>query len=152
MTRIFRFSITILLALLITDITAFAQRKKANARSSARTSVSNKNTNVNRNRNVNRNNNIDVDRDINIDRDIDVDVDVDRHGGCCYRSGWGTAAAVATTAAVTAAVVGSIVNTLPPSCSVVVVNGFTYQQCGNTWYQPQMTGSSTTYVVVNAPR
>ncbi|MGH9722786.1 MAG: hypothetical protein ACRD8O_21470 [Bryobacteraceae bacterium] len=146
MTRIFRFSITIILALLITDITAFAQRKGAHARSSSRTSVSNKNTNVNRNRNVNRNTNIDV------DRDIDVDVDVNRHGGCCYRSGWGTAAAVATTAAVTAAAVGSIVNTLPPSCSVVVANGFTYQQCGNVWYQPQITGSSTTYVVVNAPR
>jgi hypothetical protein len=146
MTRIFRFSITILLALLITDITALAQRKKANARSSARTSVSNKRTNVTRNNTVNRNTNIDV------DRDIDVDVDVDRRGGCCYRSGWGTAAAVATTAAVTAAAVGSIVNTLPPSCSTVVVNGFAYQQCGNVWYQPQITGSSTSYVVVNAPR
>jgi hypothetical protein len=146
MTRIFRFSITIILALLITDITALAQRKKANARSSARTSVSNKHTNVTRNKTVNRNTNIDV------DRDIDVDVDVDRRGGCCYRGGWGTAAAVATTAAVTAAVVGSAVNTLPPSCSVVVVNGFTYQQCGSVWYQPQITGSSTSYVVVNAPR
>ena len=150
MTRIFRFSITILLALLITDITALAQRKKANARSSARTSVSNKHTDVSRNRNVNRNTNIDLDRDINIDRDVDVDVDWDH--GCCFHGGWGTAAAVATTAAVTAAAVGSIVNTLPPSCAPVVVNGYTYQQCGNTWYQPQISGSSTTYVVVNPPR
>jgi hypothetical protein len=47
-------------------------------------------------------------RDINIDRDIDIDVD--HHYGCCYRSGWGTAAVVATTAVVTAAVVGSIVH------------------------------------------
>jgi hypothetical protein len=53
---------------------------------------------------------------------------------------------------VTAAVVGSIVNTLPPSCSAVVVNQITYQQCGSTWYQPQFSGTSTTYVVVNPPQ
>ena len=41
---------------------------------------------------------------------------------------------------------------LPPSCSAVIVNGFTYQQCGTVWYQPQIAGGSTTYVVVNAPR
>ena len=53
---------------------------------------------------------------------------------------------------VTAAVVGSIVSTLPPSCTTVVINGLAYQQCGSTWYQPQFSGSSTTYIVVNAPR
>ena len=81
---------------------------------------------MNSNRNVNRN--------VDIDRDIDIDVDVDhRHGGCCYHdnNGWGVAAAVATTAVVTAAVVGSTVNTLPPACTVVMVNGMTYQQCGH---------------------
>jgi hypothetical protein len=57
-----------------------------------------------------------------------------------------TAATVAT-----AAVVGSIVHSVPPSCTAVVVNGLTYQQCGSTWYQPQFSGSSTSYVVVNAP-
>ena len=57
--------------------------------------------------------------------------------------------AAAATAVVTAAVVGSSVNTLPPAGSVVVVNGFTYPQCGSTWYQPQIAGGSTTYVVVN---
>jgi hypothetical protein len=35
--------------------------------------------------------------------------------------------------------------------STVMVNGFAYQQCGSTWYQPQMSGSSTNYVVVNSP-
>jgi len=55
-------------------------------------------------------------------------------------------------AAVTAAVVGTRVTTLPPACSVVIVNGFAYQQCGSVWYQPQIAGSSTTYIVVNAPR
>ena len=54
-------------------------------------------------------------------------------------------------AAVTAIVVGSIVHSLPPSCQTVMSNGFAYQQCGNTWYQPQISGSSTTYIVVNAP-
>jgi hypothetical protein len=81
-------------------------------------------------------------------------VDVDRRGGCCYHDnhGWGVAAAVATTAVVTAAVIGSTVHTLPPACSVVIVNGFTYQQCGTVWYQPQFVGTTTSYVVINAPR
>ena len=71
--------------------------------------------------------------------------------GCCYRPG--AAAAVATAAAVTtAAVVGSMVNTLPPSCQAVSVNGFTYQQCGSTWYQPEFSGSTVSYIVVNPPR
>jgi len=59
---------------------------------------------------------------------------------------------VTATAVVTAAVVGSIVNSVPPSCTTVMVNGLTYQQCGSTWYQPQFVGSSTSYVVVAAPR
>jgi hypothetical protein len=50
------------------------------------------------------------------------------------------------------AVIGSVVHTLPPSCSMVVVNGISYQQCGSSWYQPQFAGGNTTYVVVNAPR
>lgn len=62
-------------------------------------------------------------------------------------------AAVVTGAAVaTAAVVGSVVRTLPPHCSAVVVGGVTYQQCGNAWYQPRYAGSQVTYVVVNPPR
>jgi hypothetical protein len=115
----------------------------------------NRNTNVNSNKNVNVNSNRNVNRNVDIDRDIDIDVDVDhRHGGCCYNDnhGWGVAAAVATTAVVTAAVIGSTVNTLPPACTVVMVNGMTYQQCGNVWYQPQFVGTTTSYVVINAPR
>ena len=34
-----------------------------------------------------------------------------------------------------------------PSCTIVVVSGLSYQQCGNVWYQSQLTGSSTTYLV-----
>ena len=60
---------------------------------------------------------------------------------------------MATAAAVTtAAVVGSMVHSLPPSCQAVSVNGYTYQQCGSTWYQPQFQGSSVTYVVINPPK
>jgi hypothetical protein len=59
---------------------------------------------------------------------------------------------VTATAVVTAAVVGSIVHSVPPSCATIVVNGLAYQQCGSTWYQPQFSGSSTTYIVVNPPR
>ena len=50
-----------------------------------------------------------------------------------------------------AVAVGSIVRSLPPSCSAMVVNGITYQQCGGTWYQPQYMGTQVSYVVVNAP-
>jgi hypothetical protein len=101
---------------------------------------------------VNRN----VNRNIDVDRDLDVDVDVHHrygYGGCCYNSGGGAFVAGAVVgAAVTAAVVGTRVTTLPPACQVVVINGFAYQQCGTVWYQPQISGSSTTYIVVTAPR
>jgi len=86
--------------------------------------VLNRNTNVNRNTNINRNTNVNVNRDVN----------VNVHG--------------AATAMVTAAVIGSVVNTIPPSCSMVVVNGITYQQCGGTWYQLQFVGTTASYVVV----
>lgn len=106
------------------------------------------------NRNVNR----DVNRNRNVNRDVDVhrDIDVDVHGGCCYHDHWddhpvATAAAVTAAVSVTAAAIGSIVYSIPPSCSQVVVNGIAYQQCGSTWYQPQYAGTTVQYVVVNAP-
>jgi hypothetical protein len=37
------------------------------------------------------------------------------------------------------------VQTLPPSCSVIVIEGTTLHQCGTTYYQ----ASGTQYVVVN---
>jgi hypothetical protein len=131
---------------------AFADR---NVRSRSRTSVNSSSRSTTEvNRNVNRNVNVDSRRDVDIDvdhhRDVDIDVDVDHHG-CCYHDDHHT---VATAAAVTAAaaVVGSIVYSLPPNCTTVMVGGFAYRQCGNTWYQPQISGSSTTYVVINDPR
>ncbi|MBN3858644.1 MULTISPECIES: DUF6515 family protein [unclassified Paraburkholderia] len=81
----------------------------------------------------------------------------DNHGGCCYNGGWyndhpvATAAAVTGAVVATAAVVGSIVHTLPPSCSAINVNGVTYQQCGSTYYQPQYSGTTVQYIVVNPP-
>jgi hypothetical protein len=75
------------------------------------------------------------------------------YGGCCYNPHpVATAAAVTATAVATAAIVGSIVHTLPAGCTQVIVNGFAYQQCGPTWYQPHISGGVTTYVVVTAPR
>lgn len=62
-------------------------------------------------------------------------------------------AAVVTGAAVaTAVAVGSVVRSIPPSCTSVVVGNVAYQQCGNTWYQPRYAGSEVSYVVVNPPR
>src|SRR5262245_18845319 len=126
----------------------------------ARTNVSrgSAHTSVNRtyNSNVNVNRNVNVNHNVNVNRDVDVHVHGGYYGGgyyggCCYHP-VATAAAVTATAMVTAAVIGSIVHTLPPSCTSVIVNGIGYQQCGSTWYQPQFEGSTTTYVVVNAPR
>jgi hypothetical protein len=110
-------------------------------RSSAHTSV-NRNTNVNRNSNVN----------VNVNRDVNVHTNSGYYGGgCCYHPVAAAATVVAATA-VTAAVIGSVVASVPPSCQTVVVNGYSYMQCGSTWYQPQFVGSSQSYVVVSAPR
>jgi hypothetical protein len=113
----------------------------------------NRGGNANRNENINRNTN--VNQNVNVNRNVNVNNNYygggGYGGGCCYHP-VATAAAVTATAVVTAAVVGSVVNSLPTSCSTVIVNGLAYQQCGSTWYQPQLSGSSTTYVVVNAPR
>jgi hypothetical protein len=125
------------------SVTLSAQRYRGGAR-----------TSVNQNRNVNANRNVNV----NVNRNVNVNTNVHGGyygggyygGGCCYHP-VAVAAAVTATAVVTAAVVGSMVHTLPPACSMVIVNGLSYQQCGSTWYQPQFSGSTTTYVVVNQP-
>jgi hypothetical protein len=148
--RVLRVALVSCVVFSFVDATVLAQRNRGNVRSSSRANV-NRNNNVNRNTNVNRN----VNRNIDVDRDIDVDVDVHHrygYGGCCYHSGGAFVAGAVVGAAVTAAVVGTRVTTLPAACSVVIVNGFAYHQCGSVWYQPQISGSSTTYIVVNAPR
>ena len=147
-------------AALVLNTDLSAQRRggggNRNVRSSADSSVNrnyHQNTNVNRNVNVNQN--------VNVNRNVNVNVNNSYHGGyygggyygggCCYHP-VATAAAVTTAAGVTAAVVGSIVDHPPAGCATQVINGLAYQQCGNTWYQPQMSGTTTTYIVVNPPR
>jgi len=125
--------------------TSLPGRNVGGVRSSASSNV-NRSATVNPNANVNRNTNVNVNRDVNVNVNSGY-----RGGACCYHP-VAAAAAVAGTAAVTAAVVGSRVNTLPPACSMVMVNGISYQQCGGVWYQPQFAGGNTTYIVVNAPQ
>jgi hypothetical protein len=62
------------------------------------------------------------------------------------------AAVVGTAAVATAVAVGTVVHSIPPSCTSVVVGNVAYQQCGATYYQPRYSGSQVTYVVVNPPR
>lgn len=88
---------------------------------------------------------------VNVNKNVNVNVDNNR--GCC-NNGWdndyhpiATAAAVTATVAVTSAIVGSIVHAPPPGCVPVNYGGYIYQQCGNTWYQPQ----GTQYVVIAPP-
>jgi hypothetical protein len=93
-----------------------------------------------------------VNRNVNVNRNVDVDVHHGgRYGGGYYNNPVATAAAVTAAAVVTAAVVGSIVHSLPPSCSSTQINNVVYQQCGSTWYQPQYSGSSVQYIVINPP-
>jgi hypothetical protein len=104
-------------------------------------------------RNFSNNRNVNYNRNVNVHRDIDVDVNRHYHGGyyggCCYYDRPGVGAVVAATAA--AIVVGTIVSSLPPNCTTIVANGFTYHNCGGTYYQPRYAGGSVTYVVVNRP-
>ncbi|HEY2379288.1 MAG TPA: hypothetical protein VGH98_25120 [Gemmatimonadaceae bacterium] len=116
----------------------------------ARTSVNRDfgNTSVDR-ANVNRNVNSANVNNVNVNRNWDMDVDVD--------NGWNgrpvaRGAAFAAGAALTSAAIGSVVYSLPASCSVVAVNGISYQHCGSAWYEPQFAGTSVNYVVVEAPQ
>lgn len=107
--------------------------------------------NVN-NANVNRANvnNANV-NNVNVNRNWNTNVDVDNGwgwGGHPVAAGAGFAAG----AALTSAAIGSVVYSLPPACTVVAVNGVSYQRCGSTWYEPQFAGTSVSYVIVQAPQ
>jgi hypothetical protein len=154
-------AIAVMAAVLLAAAGVSAQRSaRSNVNSNRNTNANvnrNANANVNRNANanVNRNTNLNVNQNTNVNVNRDVDVNVNHNGGgygygCCYQPGIG--AAVAATAVATAAVIGTIVNGLPPSCTMVAINGISYQQCGSTWYQPRFSGSSVTYVVIAPPR
>jgi hypothetical protein len=106
------------------------------------------NANANRSANANVNRNTTVNRNTNVNIDVDNDWD--------HNNGWNdhpVAAGVAfgTAAAVTAAAIGSMVYTLPPVCGPRPHGPVTYYYCDNVWYQPQYSGTSVTYIVVNAP-
>jgi len=147
-------SLALACAVIVTSLPVEAGKAKGGSQNNVR---SQSQKNVNSNRNDNKNVNVNSNRNSN--KNVNVDVDVDHRGGhnngCCYNDhdNFHPVATVAAVA-VTAAVVGSIVNanSMPPGCSTVMVNGYAYQQCGSTWYQPQMSGGTTTYIVVNQPR
>ena len=72
--------------------------------------------------------------------------------GCCYYGGWGAAAAGFAAGTIASTAIGSTVYELPSTtCTSTVVNGITYQQCGSTWYKPEFTGTTVSYVVVSPP-
>jgi hypothetical protein len=76
--------------------------------------------------------------------------DYHRHsyGGYPVGAGLAVAGAVAVGTAVTAAAFQSLSCPMTP----MVVGGYTYYQCGSTWYQPAYQGSQVHYVVVNPPQ
>lgn len=124
------------------------QRGHAEAGTRSAAHAGGRSADVQRSTSVNRSSNVDMDSH----REVHIDVD----DGCCHGDHWddhpvATAAAVTGAVALTSAVIGSIVNTPPPGCVPVVVNGISYQQCGSTWYQPQYAGTAVQYVVVPAP-
>jgi len=122
------------------------QNVRSNSAKSINNSAAHRASNIN-NRTINNNVNINKNVNVNVDHHNGWDNDWDDH----YHP-IATAAAVTATVAVTAAVVGSIVNTIPPSCSNVMIGNMLYYQCGSSWYQPQYVGTSVTYIVVPPPR
>lgn len=135
-----RWSRAFLMSLLAVGAHDFLAASEAHAARVATANV-NTRTSVNRNTNVNVNRNTHV----NVNRNVNVNVN-NRYNPVA------TGVAVGAAAVVTAAVVGSMVYSLPPRCAPYVHAGVTYQQCGGAYYQPQYSGSSVTYVVVNPPR
>jgi hypothetical protein len=84
--------------------------------------------------------------DININRgDVNIDVDPG-YGRVRYPVAAGMA--IGAMAVTTAAVVGSYYYALPTGCVAVVINGITYDQCGNAYYQKTWQGNDVVYVVV----
>ncbi|MDF2900422.1 MAG: hypothetical protein K0Q62_481 [Phenylobacterium sp.] len=88
---------------------------------------------------------------VNIGNDVNIDVDNgwDNNGWDYHPVARGVA--FGTAAAVTSAVVGSMIYSLPPSCATRPYGGVSYSYCDGVWYQPQYSGSSVTYIVVNQP-
>jgi hypothetical protein len=71
--------------------------------------------------------------------------------GPYYPGYWGPAAAW-TAATATAIAVGTVVATVPPECTNVVVSGITYKDCSGRWFAPRYDGHTVVYVAVADPR
>ena len=135
-------------------------------RSSAQTSVNstyNPNYNPNVNANYNPNVNPNYNPNVYVNRNapaspspgatsgsaITVEAGGGSGNGCCYHDSYPIATGPGTTIPAPAA--GSMLGSNPPDCTTVVVNSFIYRRCGAVWYQPQMSGTSTTYVEIPSP-
>jgi len=46
---------------------------------------------------------------------------------------------------------GTVIYSLPPSCTPVVIEGVTYQSCGGVYYAPTYDGTTIAYQVVPMP-
>jgi hypothetical protein len=116
-------------------------------RNTTRTNINSGNrTNVNVNAGNRTNVNVNTVNRTNVNVNVHGGYHGGYYGGGYYHTGPSVGAVVAT-----AIVVGAIVSSLPPSCTTIMANGFAYQNCGGTYYQPRYAGSSVTYVVVNRP-
>lgn len=160
---------TSLLAASLLAVTALpAQAERGDLRNTTRTNLHHHgkdrpNINLNRPPNINNNNNhqrppnINVNRptNINVNRPSNVNVNVNQGGGGYYGGGHydrgPSFGAVVAATIVTAVVIGAVVNSIPPDCDTLVVNGVAYRNCGGTYYQPRYQGNSVSYVVVNRP-
>ena len=82
---------------------------------------------------------------VNVNRNVDV------HVHDTHYDRWGHPIARAAAMTATAVAIGTIVASLPPRCSTMVVGGLTYQNCGGVYYQPVYHGTAVQYVVVAKP-
>jgi hypothetical protein len=109
------------------------------------------------NSNIGNRNNFDNNH-INIDNEWDIDGGWDGgwgwDDGCCGGF-WAGAAAGAIASDVwdddyyPVYPTGTMIYTLPPACTTTVVNGVTYEQCGDTYYEPSFYGTDVTYTVAD---
>ena len=154
--RIGGWELVAILGLVVGFVAAPAAYADGRGGGGTRSSVSgggraNKSTTANRNTNVNHNNNVNVNHNtnVNVHHNTNVNVNVNSgYHGSYYAPVYHPVAAVVATAIV----IGAVANSLPQSgCTTVISNGFTYHNCGGTYYQPQYQGSQVTYIVVKAP-
>jgi hypothetical protein len=150
--RSIRNMLSIAVICLLSSASMMAQYNNATRTSVNKTTTTsvnaNKSTTVNANKTTNVNVNTTQNVNVNVNKTVQVNSSTSYNSGCCYHPAPVGVAVVGTSTVV----VGTRVTVLPASCTVVRVNGFAYSHCGNTWYQPQFVGTSTTYVVVNPPR